>query len=279
MPFWRGRVEVFGGRTCVVAGNGQSLSRIAPGRVLAGDAVVRTNNFFFEPEFYLGRRVDLAYLAGDPRVAPFMFETMHRCRDEYEIGGWTSHNPKVIKAGMHRFKDLFRPMQFRDVAVEREVERLSTRFQRKPMSGTYAVLAAHGFGAWRIVVAGIELYSGAARYPFTPGRHFESLMAPCRASRGHDRHLHDPDLDRAILEYLQLRGDLRLERSAECSALMDVLPLAETRAGDPLVTVPRDEPVNDWAPWAGAYPIGMLKVMRRGAALRRRLMGIDGRNA
>lgn len=278
MRFWVGRADMFEGRVCVVAGNGHSLSRIAPGRVLAGDAVVRTNNFFFEQAFYLGRRVDLAFLAGDPRVAPFMFETMHHCRDEYDIGGWTSHNPKVIKAGMYRFKDLYRPLRFRDETIANEVERLIAKFQRKPMSGTYAVLAAHGFGARHIVVAGIELYIGAERYPFTPGRHFESLIAPCRAAQGHDRHLHDPDLDRSIFEYLQSRGDLRFERSAECSVLGDVLPLAEPRAGDTLVSEPRENPVNDWVPWAGAYPIGMLKVMRRGAALRRRLMGIDGRN-
>ena len=36
---------------------------------------------------------------------------------------------------------------------------------------------------------------------------------------------------------------------------------------------PVTEPVNDWAPWAGAYPIGLLKLLRRGAALRRRVFG------
>jgi hypothetical protein len=267
---------MFGGRTCVVAGNGQSLTRIAPGRVLAGDAVLRTNNFFFERAFYLGRRVDMAYLGGDPRVAPFMFETLHRCRDEYEIGGWTSHNPKVIKAGMARFSDLYRPLRFRDTALAREVARLTALFQRKPMSGTYAVLAAHGLGARHILLAGVELYTGGARYPFTPGRHFQSLMAPSRAPEGPDRQLHDPDLDRAILEHLLSRGDLRLERTSEHSALADILPLAAPREGAPMEPLPRPEPINDWAAWAGAYPIAMLKLLRRGAALRRRVFGATG---
>lgn len=267
---------MFAGRACVVAGNGQSLAQIAPGRVLAQDGVVRTNNFFFEPAFYLGQRVDMAYLAGDPRVAPFMFETMHRCRDDYEIGGWTSHNPKVVKAGMTRFRDLYRPLRFRDAAIAREVARLTAKFQRKPMSGTYAVLAAHGLGAGHILLAGFELYSGDARYPFTPGRHFQSLMAPSGAPMGPDRHLHDPDLDRAIFEHLLSRGDLRLERTSEHSALADLLPLAALREGAPMEVLPRSEPVNDWATWAGAYPIAMLKLLRRGAALRRRVFGVNG---
>lgn len=259
-------------RICVVAGNGHSLESIAPGRVLAGDAVLRTNNFFFERAFYLGRRVDLAYIAGDPRVAPFMFETLHRCRDDYEIGGWTSHNPKVIKAGMRRFRDLYRPMTFRDAAVEQGVAALMARYERKPMSGTYAVLAAHGLGARHILLAGMDLYTGGPRYPFTPGRHFQALMAPGMAAMGPDRHLHDADLDRAIFEMLLARGDVRLERTTEASALQDVLPLAPLREGEPVACLPRANPVSDWVDWAGPYPIALLKLLRRGAALRRRLL-------
>lgn len=267
---------MFEDRVCIVAGNGHSLAGIAPGRVLANDAIIRTNNYFFEREFYLGRRVDIAYVAGDPRVAPFMFETMHQCRDEYEIGAWTSHNPKVVKAGMRRFKDLYRPLTFRDATVEGAVTALTAKFQRKPMSGTYAVLAAHGLGARHILLAGMDLYTGGPRYPFTPGRHFETLMAPGLADMGPDRHLHDPDLDRAIFDYLLSRGDLRLERTSERSALEDVLPLAQAREGEAMTTLPRPGAINDWANWSGMYPIGFLKALRRGAALRRRIFGSFG---
>lgn len=262
--------RMFEDRVCVVAGNGHSLGCIAPGRVLDGDAVLRTNNFFFETEFHLGPRVDMAYVAGDPRVAPFLFETLHRCRDEYDIRGWTSHNPRVIKAGMRRFRELYRPLRLRDAAVERGVAALVARYQRKPMSGTYAVLAAHGLGARHVLVAGMDLYSGGARYPFTPGRHHRALMRPGMAAADADQH--NPDLDRAILEMLLARGDLRLERTAEDSALADLLPLAAPREGAALPRGPRARPVEDWAGRAGLYPIALLKLMRRGAALRRRLL-------
>ncbi len=261
------------GRTCVVAGNGHSLTTLAPGRVLATDAILRTNNFFFERAFYLGRRVDLAYIAGDPRVAPFMFETLHQCRDDYDIRAWTSHNPRVIRAGMRRFGDLYRPIRFRDAAIKAEVARLMERYQRKPMSGTYAVLAAHGMGAEHILLAGMDLYTGGPRYPFTPGPHFQTLMAPGMAAMGPDTHLHDPDLDRAIFELLAARDDLELERTTDRSALDGVLPLAPVREGPPVEVLPRPDAVNDWVSWAGPYPIALLKLLRRGAALRRRLLG------
>lgn len=267
---------MFQDRSCVVAGNGRSLGSLAPGRVLAGDAVLRTNNFFFEKEFHLGRRVDLAYLAGDPRVAPFLFETLHRCREDYDIRGWTSHNPKVIKAGLRRFRDLYQPLRFRDASVERAVGALMARYQRKPMSGTYAVLAAHGLGAQHILVAGMDLFSSGPRYLFTPGRHHQALMRPGLAAADADQH--NPDLDRAIFEMLLARGDLLLERAAEQSALADILPLAAPREGAPLLSQPRDRLVEDWAGWAGLYPIALLKLMRRGAALRRRLMGQGARS-
>ena len=90
-------------RPVIVAGNGMSLTRIAPGRVLETDFIIRTNNFFFETHYYLGRRVDLAMMGGDPRVAPFMFETLWQCRKDYDLQGWSSFNPKVVPAGNRRF--------------------------------------------------------------------------------------------------------------------------------------------------------------------------------
>ena len=90
-------------RTVVVAGNGCSVEAIPDGVLLADDFVIRTNNFFFERRFHLGRRVDLALMGGDPRVAPFMFETLYRCRADYDIRAITSVNSRVAKAGQRRF--------------------------------------------------------------------------------------------------------------------------------------------------------------------------------
>ncbi|MBT3141766.1 hypothetical protein DS909_22050 [Phaeobacter gallaeciensis] len=257
-------------KTYVVAGSGLSLTRVRSGQVLTSDQIIRTNNFFFEPLAYLGKRVDMAFMGGDPRIAPFMFETLWRIRADYDLRAWTSHNPKVIRAGQRRFGPLYQPMRYRDAAIETEVATLMAHHDRKPTTGLYAVLMAHAMGAERIILAGIDFYNGAQRYPFEPGRHYKDLMGQDLNTRGMDHHLHDPALDLAILEALLRRGDVELSCIAKGSLLDTLMPCALLRPGDPVVQTPRTPP-TDWVARAGIYPIAWLKLLRRASAWRRQL--------
>lgn len=252
-------------RTVVVAGNGASLAQIPPGAVLADDFIIRTNNFFFEQRFYLGCRVDLAFMGGDPRVAPFMFETLYRCRSDYDLRGWSSHNPRVIRAGRRRFGQSVLSMRYRDTSLETEVRQLITRHGRHPTTGVYAVLMAYGLGAETILLAGMDFYGARTRYPFSPGPHYRALMGQDLGQRGLDHHLHDLDLDHAILRLLQERGDVQLLRLGDSPLLRDVSAPAPNRDGTGL-DLPRTAPPTDWVNRAGLYPIGALKIMRRGSS-------------
>ena len=60
-------------------------------------------------------------------------------------------------------------------------------------------------------------------------------------------------------------------RSVETGVLESQLPLAPQREGPALRPVPRPTAPTDWAPRSGAYPIRLLKVLRRGSSLRRKL--------
>jgi hypothetical protein len=252
------------GRWTVVAGNGPSLAQMPPGVALAGDYVVRVNNFFFETRFHLGPRVDLAVLGGDPRVAPFMAETLRRCGD-YGILAWTSHDPRVIRAARRPLRRAAHlPMRLRDAHLARALDALRGRYQKEVSTGVFAVLAAHGLGAERIVLAGMDLYSGPVRYPFVPGRRMRALMGRDLGRRGVDRRLHDADLDRAVLAMLAGRGDAILHAAAPTPGLGALMELAPTRAGVPVADDPRTPPA-DWAGRSGLYPIGALSVLRRGA--------------
>lgn len=257
-------------RPVVVAGNGASLAELPPGAIRPDDFIIRTNNFFFEQRYYLGRRVDLAFMGGDPRVAPFMFETLYRCSSDYEFKSWSSHNPRVIRAGKRRFAPIFKPMRYRDASIEKEVRHLIAQHERHPTTGVYAVLMAHGMGAETIVLAGMDFYGTQKRYPFTPGPHYRALMGQDSEHRGLDERLHDLDLDHAILRLLQSRGDLQLLRLTDSPLLRDVSALASDRGGKRM-DLPRTDPPTDWAGRAGFYPIGMLKALRKGSALLRKI--------
>lgn len=258
-------------RTVVVAGNGPSISELDRGRVLRDDFIIRTNNFFFEPEFYLGRRVDMAFIGGDPRVSRFIFETLYQCRTDYDIKSWSTHAPRVARAGQRRFAGLYKPMMFRDDAIESETRALMARYDRTPTTGIHAVLMAHAMGAADIILAGVDLYATAKRYSYQLGPNYQALMGQDLAERGADLHLHDPDLDLAILSALNARGDVRLFRAVDNAALAGVTEMAPLRDGDVLIPEPRVNPPRDWASRSGLYSIEMLKVLRRGSAFLRSL--------
>jgi hypothetical protein len=257
-------------RPVVVAGNGSSIAQIPAGRIRADDYIIRTNNFFFEPRFFLGHRVDMAFMGGDPRVAPFMFETLHRCRHDYDLRGWSSHNPRVMRAGLRRFRPSFQPMRYRDAVIEREVGALVSRHGRHPMTGIYAALMAHGLGAEVIILAGMDFYGNSRRYPFEPGPRYRALMGQDLNERGLDGHLHDLRLDHAILRLLQSRGDVRLLHAGDNPLLSNVADPAPDRGGERL-DKPRSSTPDDWVAWAGLYPIEALKALRKGSGVARRL--------
>ncbi|WP_254868554.1 hypothetical protein [Phaeobacter sp. HF9A] len=199
-----------------------------------------------------------------------MFETLYRCRNDYDLRGWSSHNPQVIRAGRRRFAQSFQPMRYRDKMVEQAVRQLIVRHGRHPTTGIYAVLMAHGMGAEQILLPGMDFYGTHQRYPFSPGPHYRDLMGQDLGRRGLDAHLHDLDLDHAILQMLQTRGDLQLLRLGDSPLLRDVSDPAPDRGGAGLEQ-PRVDPPTDWASWAGPYPIRALKVLRRGSAALRGL--------
>lgn len=246
----------------VVAGNGLSLTRIAPGRVLETDTFFRTNNFFFEDRYYLGKRVDLAFIGGDPRVAPFVFETLSRARQQYDIRRWSATTDRVARIG-RKFLDLPHVgMRYADTATEDRVAALMDRYRATPSSGVRALLLAHAMGARRIVLAGIDLYAGPKRYAYAPGRHQFDLLGSDLATRSYDLHLHSPDLDREIIAWVAGQPGVTIWRGADCPALNDMLDIAPERSG-PGVTPQDKSRILDWADWAGWYPIALLKLLRR----------------
>lgn len=248
--------------TALVAGNAASVAALDMTRICADDYIVRINNFFFEPKFYLGQRVDCAFLAGDPRVAPFMLETLYQCLNHYDLRRWSSHNPQIIKVGQRRFGDLYQPMKFRDQHIEREVADLIASHQRHPTTGVYATLMVHGMGIPHIILAGINFHTAPLRYPFEPGPHYRALMGQDINQRGNDAHLHSSELDLRILACLQARDDVHLSRLTDHTPLNTVMDVAPVRDGPRIAVTSHIDAPTDWAAMAGLYPIHLLRIMR-----------------
>ncbi len=260
----------FAGATVVVGGNGPSLAQVPRGVVLQGDRIVRVNNFFFETAFHLGPRVDLAYVAGDPRVSPFVFRTLRRAAGDYDVRGWSAHLPRVISAGHRHFGPGYVPAPSLYPELDRAVSALKSRHKARPTGGVMAILMAQALGATRVILCGIDLYHGPSRYHYRPGRHQRDLMGANLNDRGYDLDQHDPDLDRAILGLLAERPDLTLLNGSGAPALEGLMDQAPVRDGAAIVV--HDKPAQmDWESRAGLYPVALLKALRSGRAWQRRL--------
>ena len=246
----------------VVAGNGPSLAHIAPGRVTGDDAILRTNSFFLEPHYYLGRRVDLAMIAGDPRVAPFIAETLRQNPGSYDLRHWSATNPAVARKIAARMLCPHQPMRYHGPGVEQAVARLCAQYQAQPTAGVQTLYLAHALGARHILLAGIDLYATPQRYAFDPGPRMRILMGRDLGTRSFDGHLHHPDLDRALIGWLADQPDVTLQRAADPSPLAGLLDLAPVRSGPPL-DQPVKRPITDWAGSANGYPIGVLMALRK----------------
>jgi hypothetical protein len=260
--------------TVLVAGNGQSLERIVPGRVLATDFMLRVNNFFFERRRFLGDRVDLAFVAGDPRIAPFVFEAMAQARDQYRIGSWAALTPRIAQAGarLGRHGVAQTPFRLRDAMTEAALTRLQADHGAVPTAGVRAILLAHALGARKILLAGLDLYKGDMRYAYDPGPHQLALLGADLGRRSYDTALHSAELDRRVIGWLAEQPDLTLWRTADVPALNDLLDLAPPRTGQ-AVEVMDKRPITDWPHRAGFQSIHMLRILRRVRWMQRRLFG------
>lgn len=254
-------------QTYVIAGNGPSLAQIDPGLVMIDDFIIRTNSFFLEPQYHLSNRVDLALIAGDPRVAPFVFATLKEVSDHYDIRNWSTVKERLIPTG-RKFLPRGYLAQTLDDDVRKRLEQLQAEYQAEPTAGIRAILMAHGLGAQSIILAGIDLYAGPDRYVYNPGRHMRDLLGNDLAMRPYDMRLHHPDLDLALLDYMANRSDLTLKHTTKKGPLDAYLDLAMPRMGTPVTPQPKPK-VDDWVAWAGWYPIVALKLMRKMRAVQR----------
>ncbi|MDV2968146.1 alpha-2,3-sialyltransferase [Nitratireductor aquimarinus] len=250
------------GKHFLVVGNGPSLASIDDRRLDSSAYVVRVNNFFFESQYYTGKRVDLVQVGGDRWIFPFYSKTLKRVLkvNEYDIRGWSSHQPKVAKRGQTLLEEVpFRRMSYRDNHVKRTVERLSLKHRAAPTTGIFAVVNAHAMGAETITLAGIDFYEGSRRYAHHIGPRASEVVL---AHKNYNNFYHSAALDVEIIDYLCARGDVVVQKASTAIRTISHLPLAPLYA-EHISAEPKSEVINDWERWVGPWPLTLAKKLRR----------------
>jgi hypothetical protein len=263
---------MIGASGTAVLGNGPSIAGLLPGRLRTDDAIVRVNSFYVEDRLHAGSRVDLAFIGGDPRAAPFVAAGLTRARS-YRVAAWATDDPRIAR----NCAGLLAPPQCTLPALAPELERdittLVATAGRRPTSGVRAVLAAVALGATDIVIAGLDLYATADRYAFAPGPRMRALMGPDYARPDADLAQHLPDLDRRILVRLAGHPGLALRLAAPTRALSGILDAAPDRGGPASLCAGRNDGPRDWPAWAGHLPLAGIATARRLRAWKRQLTG------
>ena len=263
---------MIGGIAAVVLGNGPSAADILPGRIRADDGIVRVNSFFVEPVLFAGARVDLAFIGGDPRAAPFVAAGLSQAR-AYQVGAWATDDPKVAQSCARRLAAPGLVLPALPVALAGDIDSLIAACRRLPTSGVRATLAAVALGAREILIAGLDLYATPDRYVFAPGPRMRALMQDDYACPAPDPALHLPDLDRRILARLADDPALTLRLAAPTAALSGILDVAPDRGGPASLSAGPNPGPLDWPAWAGPVPLAGLAALRRIRGWQRRMAG------
>lgn len=244
----------------VIGGSGPSLLTCDLSRIPSHARVYRTNNFFLEKKYHLGRRVDCLYFSGDRRALRFYVATV---RSAIKLDMYQFHDITTHQIGSYNFGHNAPKTTFFDPAQCNVSFGFSSRV--KPTTGVLAALKAVQDGARRLYFAGLDFYEGDVKYAISPGPILTRVNKPNAALAGYDKKLHDLDVDMRVLRAIE---DAGVEIFTTSEQVPSPFPLAP-RCSSPLDPgePEKTHQLEDWVAWDGPIPIQTLFFLR---ALRRR---------
>lgn len=196
-------------------------------------AIFRANQFYFEPKYYLGKRVDYAFLTPNYMLENHFTHSFLKFNSEYEIGrtiavtlGFESadrfyndhkHCFAYILDGkefLQKLEAFFAFMQFNEL-----------HYNARPTSGIYMCAVAIALGFREIFIAGIDLYQSATNYAFDEKTPNILLKDPNFGAVGD---MHSLKMDIESLEFLGRHYGAKFYSICPNSPLSQYIPLADS---------------------------------------------------
>lgn len=248
--------------SAVIGGSGPSLATCDLRRIPSHVRVYRSNNFFLEKEYYLGRKVDCLYFSCDPRAMRFYAATIRKVlrMQLYDIGEITTHQRGIYNFGRAAPNIVhFDPRPLTNLFI--------TEARIKPTTGILAALKAVNDGAKVLYLSGIDFYAGDLKYAVKPGPRLQKVISPHAQAVGYDTTIHNHDIDLAILREIESHGVQVFCTSDQMPSPFPLGPI-QNDSLDVQQTQKRGE-VDDWVSWDGPIPLGSLLLLRN---LRRKIL-------
>lgn len=194
---------------------------------------MRANQFYFEEKYYLGKKIDYAFISPSMMLENYYTYNFLNTKGEYKI--------KNIVAGtiglkqFSRFYDDYKHW-FNDILDGREyiikLEKFfnflqfnEVYYDTRPTSGIYMCAFATQLGYKEIYIAGIDFYKTTSAYPF-------NAISPNLTAKyprfGPPSYIHSLEMDIKCLEFLEKHYDVKFYSICPNSPLSKYIPLAES---------------------------------------------------
>ncbi|RDU71417.1 alpha-2,3-sialyltransferase [Helicobacter brantae] len=243
----------------IIAGNGPSLAQIDYSRLPKDFDVFRCNQFYFEPQYFLGKKIKGVFF--NPFVLKEQFFTLHHLKErgEYEVEDvycnitmglwdrqWSNGKPKNLEQELrYDFPSVKNTYPFLEQMSEFNAlhKFYALYYEKRFTAGIIMLIVALAQGYKEIYLTGIDFYeAGGLSYAFDMGG--KSNLAekmPTFTQEDFRDEVHEKNVDIEALKLALSLQDIKLYSLAPQSTMSEIVPLAPIQGTDfELLAKPKD---------------------------------------
>lgn len=228
----------------IIAGNGPSLAQIDYSRLPKDFDVFRCNQFYFEPKYFLGKKIKGVFF--NPFVLKEQFFTLHHLKErgEYEVEDvycnitmglwdrqWSNGKPKNLEQELrYDFPSVKNTYPFLEQMSEFNAlhKFYALYYEKRFTTGILMMIVALAQGYREIYLTGIDFYeSGGLSYAFDmSGKSNLAEKVPTFTQEGFRDEVHEKNVDIEALKLALSLKDVKLYSLTPQSSLAELIPLA-----------------------------------------------------
>lgn len=228
----------------IIAGNGPSLAQIDYSRLPKDFDVFRCNQFYFEPKYFLGKKIKGVFF--NPFVLKEQFFTLHHLKErgEYEVEDvycnitmglwdrqWSNGKPKNLEQELrYDFPSVKNTYPFLEQMSEFNAlhKFYALYYEKRFTTGILMMIVALAQGYREIYLTGIDFYeSGGLSYAFDiGGKSNLAEKVPTFTQEGFRDEVHEKNVDIEALKLALSLQDVKLYSLAPQSSLAELISLA-----------------------------------------------------
>ena len=228
----------------IIAGNGPSLAQIDYSRLPEDFDVFRCNQFYFEPKYFLGKKIKGVFF--NPFVLKEQFFTLHHLKErgEYEVEDvycnitmglwdrqWSNGVPKNLEQELrYDFPSVKNTYPFLEQMSEFNAlhKFYALYYEKRFTTGILMMIVALAQGYREIYFAGIDFYeAGGLSYAFDiGGKSALQEKMPAFAQEDFRDEVHEKNVDVEALKLALQLQDIKLYSLTPQSPITEILPLA-----------------------------------------------------